>query len=204
LHLYATDDDAVIFEGDDHIRMFFDGPDSSEKWIAFRNLSTTSWLIGMDDAPSANAEDFVIKRGLDVTPDFVVDSSGEVGIGTGSPGYALQVGDSGDGTEARANAWNLLSSRKYKSDITPLEHGEYSEILEQLIETDVVRYRFYQDENETEHLGLIAEDAPRDIVTPDGEALSLSDYCAFLLAATKAQQEEIEALKAEVRQLKEE
>jgi hypothetical protein len=133
---------------------------------------------------------------------FVVQQNGRVGVGTSSPGYAFQVGTNGDGTEARANAWNLLSSRKYKSDITPLKENEYSDILKQLVQTDVVRYRFYQDENETEHLGLIAEDAPRDIVTRDGEALSLSDYCAFLLAATKAQQEEIEALKAEVRQLK--
>jgi hypothetical protein len=136
--------------------------------------------------------------------DFVVQQNGRVGIGTDSPGYTFQVGENGDGTEARANAWNLLSSRKYKSGITPLEDGEYQSILMQLVETDVVRYRFYQDENKTEHLGLIAEDAPRDIVSRDGEALSLSDYCAFLLAATKAQQEEIEALKAEVRQLKKE
>ena len=124
-----------------------------------------------------------------------------VGIGTATPGYALQVGENGDGTEARANAWNLLSSKKYKSDITPLEDGEYQSILQQLVETDVVRYHFYRDENKSQHLGIIAEDAPRDIVTRDGEALSLSDYCAFLLAATKAQQEEIEVLKARISEL---
>jgi len=130
--------------------------------------------------------------------DFAVQQNGRVGIGTGSPGYALQVGENGDGTEARANAWNLLSSRKYKSNVTPLDEEEYSKILEQLIETDVVRYHFYKDENEAQHLGIIAEDAPRDIVTRDGEALSLSDYCAFLLAATKAQQERIEMLEARI------
>ena len=66
----------------------------------------------------------------------------------------------------------------------------------------MVRYHFYRDENKAQHLGIIAENAPRDIVTRDGEALSLSDYCAFLLAATKAQQERIEALEAEVRLLR--
>ena len=133
--------------------------------------------------------------------DFVVQQNGRVGVGTDSPGYTLQVGTNGDGTEARANAWNLLSSRKYKSGITPLQEDEYSELLKQLVETDVVRYRFYQDEKKTQHLGIIAEDAPPDIVTRDGEALSLSDYCAFLLAAAKAQQEEIEVLKARISQL---
>jgi hypothetical protein len=45
-------------------------------------------------------------------------NSGNVGIGTASPGYKLQVGVAGDGTQARANAWNTLSDARYKKDLT--------------------------------------------------------------------------------------
>ena len=129
------------------------------------------------------------------------NSSGNVGIRTTSPGYALQVGNLGDGTQARANAWNLLSSREYKRHIQPLSASDYGEILLKLVDTEVVRYVFAYDEAEVEHIGVIAEDAPPEIVTQDGKALSLSDYSAFLLAAIKAQQEQIEDLRAQVRDL---
>lgn len=45
-------------------------------------------------------------------------NGGEVGIATSAPAYALQVGDAGDGTQARANAWNLLSDERLKKDFT--------------------------------------------------------------------------------------
>jgi hypothetical protein len=127
---------------------------------------------------------------------------GKFGIGTTSPGYRLQVGENGDGTEARANAWNLLSSRDYKEDISPFEPADYKKMLEKLSDTEVVRYRFSRDENRIEHIGVIAEDAPGEILSADGTGVSLGDYSAFLLAAIKAQQEQIGVLKVEINELR--
>ncbi len=134
---------------------------------------------------------------------MTMKASGNVGVGTSTPGYRLQVGNPGDGTEARANAWNLLSSREYKRNVARLGESDYADVLEQVRRTDVVHYEYTADEARTRHLGIIAEDAPADVVTPDGQAVSLGDYAAFLLAAIKAQQAEIEVLGEEVRAARE-
>lgn len=126
--------------------------------------------------------------------------NGNVGIGTSAPGYRLQVGNPGDGTQARANAWNLFSSREYKTDIRRVDEKESRGILEKVKALDVVRYRFRNDAEKTEHLGVIAEEAPKEI-SKDGSSVSMGDYVAFLMAALKAQQAKIEELEGRVQKL---
>lgn len=53
---------------------------------------------------------------------------GNVGIGTTSPGYKLQVGSAGDGTEARANAWNVLSDSSTKTNVVTI-HNALKKVL---------------------------------------------------------------------------
>jgi len=129
--------------------------------------------------------------------------SGNVGIGTTTPGAKLQVGNNGDGTSALANAWNLLSSRKLKKDIESLRDRDYIDILKKIRQLQIVKYRFLFDEEGRQHIGVIAEDSPREILSKDGKAVSLGDYTTFILAGLKAQQTEIEQLKKEIQSLQE-
>jgi hypothetical protein len=121
---------------------------------------------------------------------------GHVGIGAQPSSYALQVGNPGDGSEARANAWNVLSSCAYKTDIDALEADQYADILAKIEATDVVHYRYVDDDHR--HLGVIAEASPDEILSRDKQGVSLGDYAAFLLAGIKAQQSEIRALQLEL------
>jgi len=56
--------------------------------------------------------------------------NGNVGIGTATPAYKLQVGIAGDGSQARANAWNLLSDARLKKEFRPITKA--LSILEQI------------------------------------------------------------------------
>jgi hypothetical protein len=121
----------------------------------------------------------------------------------------LQVGEPGDGTGSLANNWSVFSSRAYKTDIEPISDADYRGILTKLGATDVVRYRYHKDVRGVRRMGVIAEDAPIEILSPDGRGVSLSDYAAFLLAGIRGLYEivqekdcEIEKLGSEISNLK--
>jgi hypothetical protein len=126
--------------------------------------------------------------------------AGNVGIGAAPSGYALQVGEPGDGSEARANAWNLLSSREYKRDVEALDAAALDGILAKIEATEVVHYRYVDDDHR--RLGVIAEDSPEEILSRDKRGVSLGEYSAFLLAGIKAQQRELRDQEQELAELR--
>jgi hypothetical protein len=76
-------------------------------------------------------------------------------------------------------------------------------VLQKLKELEVVRYRYKGDQADRKmRMGIIAEEAPAELVSEDGKALSLSDSVGFLLAAVKAQQARIVELEEEISQLR--
>ncbi len=123
-----------------------------------------------------------------------------VGIGTVSPTDYLEVTPGGahcDGT-----TWINASSREGKKDIEALTPEEYSLLLEKVKESEVVWFRYRIQENDELHIGVIAEDAPEEMVDAERTGIPTGDAIGFLLAAIKAQQEGIDSLREEVEALK--
>jgi hypothetical protein len=119
-----------------------------------------------------------------------------MGVGVQNPTHYIDVTG---GSYCDASGWHNPSSRELKQDIAKLTPAECRAILRQLLATDVVRYRYKQDEHGQEHIGLIAEEAPDVLTGPEHKAIGTGDAIGFLLAAVKAQQGEIEQLKAELK-----
>jgi len=90
-----------------------------------------------------------------------------VGIGTDNPGYKLQVGEMGDGSEARANAWNTFSDKRWKGNFVKLENP-----LEKIQQISGYDYHWREGKDHTRQVGLIAQEVESilpDVVSTDAE-----------------------------------
>jgi hypothetical protein len=136
---------------------------------------------------------------------MVIANNGMVGIGDFDPSYRLELPNSANAWgRARANDWIKYSSREWKKDISALNPEDYASILKQILEMDMVYYRYKNQEDDRLYLGVIAEDAPEQVVTSDRKSVSLTQFAAFALAGLRAQQAEIEQLKKEIHILRQE
>jgi hypothetical protein len=75
---------------------------------------------------------------------------------------------------------------------------EVRKLAAQLEDLELVRFRYRLQDDDKLHVGVIAEDAPDVLVSAKHDALSTGDAIGFLMAVAKAQQAEIEQLKAEM------
>jgi hypothetical protein len=112
------------------------------------------------------------------TPNAVIfhNSADEikVGIGVTNPGNILTV-QQGSATDPIADAWTLHSSREYKKDIRELTPKEYQQALDEIVSLPVVKFR-YRAEDTKEKIGLIAEEAPEQILAEgNNKAISLNE-----------------------------
>ena len=119
----------------------------------------------------------------------------KLGVGVANPSYQIECSGGAycDGTN-----WVNGSSRKLKTDITTLTPEQMAGVLAELERIEVVNYRYKSEENGEEHIGLIAEDAPELLATPARDGINTADAIGWLVAIAKAQQAEIEALKAKL------
>jgi hypothetical protein len=143
--------------------------------------------------------DWYIRPSLASGKVVIADTGGKVAIGTPNPGnYQLYVNGA-----AYATGGFQGSSLHLKTGLKQLTPQEEQALLAKLNQLAIYHYRLKQSDNlKTTHLGIIAEEAPEELVDDAHKALSYGDTLAVLLAAFKAQQAEIATLKEEVAQLK--
>jgi hypothetical protein len=157
--------------------------------------------------------------GYNMTDDYLflyeggnaVLKNGNFGIGTTTPGYRLQVGNSGDGSTARANAWNTFSDMRWKTNIVVIDNP-----IEKLNILNGYYYNWKEGEDSTLQIGVIAQEvemALPEIVSTDSEGYKSVDYSkltALLIEVNKeqqlqlaSQQEQIDELNIKMQQQRE-
>jgi hypothetical protein len=147
-------------------------------------------------------------EGLTVKYQFYQEPFGvKVGISTSNPAVELQVGESGDGSAAIANAWNTFSDERFKKNIHPL-----ADALEKTQRLKGVTYQ-WMNNGETS-IGFIAQEVERvipEIVSTDERGYKSLDYgkpTSLLVEAVKElsrqlqqQQRTIKSLEREIEEL---
>ncbi|MSU55636.1 MAG: DUF5011 domain-containing protein, partial [Candidatus Taylorbacteria bacterium] len=114
------------------------------------------------------------------TPSIYIASNGTVAVGTTTPdtSYALYV--QGD---AAATSFVNISTRDAKKDIDYLNEEDKRSIGERIRNIKIAEYRYNGEKgNAPLRLGLIAEEAPQEILSANGKGVDVYKFSTFLLA----------------------
>lgn len=136
--------------------------------------------------------------------DFIIAEGGKVGIGLPgtTPGNILTIVQNSS-TDPIADAWTTYSSKRWKTNIKPIENA-----LDKVARLRGVTFDWKKDGKHD--IGLIAEEVGQvipEVVAyesnkKDAKSVDYSRLVAVLIEAVKAQQKEIESLKATVESLR--
>lgn len=137
---------------------------------------------------------------------FIIDEDGYVGIGLPGtkPGNILTIVQNSS-TDPIADAWTTYSSKRWKTNIHPIENA-----LDKVQRLRGVTFDWKK--NGKHDIGLVAEEVGQvipEVVAfesnkKDAKSVDYSRLVALLIEAVKAQQKEIESLKATVESLRSE
>ncbi len=128
--------------------------------------------------------------------------NGNVGIGTQTPSYKLQIGIAGDGSQARANAWNTFSDKRWKTNIVLIDNP-----LKKLQSINGYYYNWKNGTDKSTQVGVIAQEVEKvlpEIVSTDDEGYKSLDYsklAPLLIEAVKQQQQIISKQNEQILQL---
>ena len=137
------------------------------------------WNVG---STHEYAEIFALQEGVAYKNLILNPAAGNVGIGTTSPSYPLQMGSGA--YVSTGGVWTNASSREYKTDVKQLSAEKAMAALSQLKPVEFA----YKADTEERHVGFIAEDAPDIVASKDRKGMSPMDVVAVLTKVVQEQQ----------------
>jgi len=164
------------------------------------NLSTLNNATAIGACAQVSASNALVLGALAGTCNS--SSNTKVGIDVGSPSNILTVLQGGG--PAIADGWDVYSSRRWKTNIRPLQNA--------LGKVEQLRGVSYDLEKSGKHqIGVIAEEVGAvvpEVVSyeengKDARGVDYSRLTALLIEATKEQQQEIQELRSELRATRE-
>ena len=170
-------------------------PDGFGAAIGLRNTATggRNWYLRAGATGT-----FTPAGGFSIADDadyrFVIDQSGNTGIGTKIPTQKLHV----DGNILATGSITPGSSREFKENVVELSAQEAELALQALTP---IKFNYKADEQKDQHIGFIAEEVPDLLATPDRKGVNPMDVVALLTKVVQEQQKEIAALREEVKAL---
>ncbi|HEY0907950.1 MAG TPA: hypothetical protein VGE35_01235 [Candidatus Paceibacterota bacterium] len=130
---------------------------------------------------------------------FKIDASGNVGVGitgTTSPSYKLQV--NGD---IAATSFVNVSTRDSKHDINYIDDATKAGMLAKLKSIGVATYRYNTESDSAPlRMGLIAEEAPAEVLAAGGKGVDVYKLSTFILAGVQELDRRFESLAVKVDQ----
>ena len=140
-------------------------------------------------------EIFALQEGIAWKNLVLVPYGGNLGIGTTSPSYPLQMGSGA--FVSSGGVWTNASSREYKESIRALSAKEAMDTLRGL---NPVKFS-YKAASDEQNVGFIAEDVPELVATKDRKGMSSMDVVAVLTKVVQEQQKTIAELSRKVAKL---
>ena len=142
---------------------------------------------------------YLINRG---TTAIQVDST-EVKIGLDSSRKRTLVANAVETNGLKNHGTVTVSKRELKKNIAEYAPSIYSSAGELISRTPVREYHYnYENDDEMKRVGLILDEAPVDIVSPDGEGIETYAMAAVMWKAIQEQQITINQMAQEIKSLK--
>ncbi len=198
LHVLGTGIQSIAVESTqngNNAQFIFIGKTSggaAQQWQLGENLATTAGAFEIFDSTAGQNR-------------FIIDTTGNVGIGTTSPTDKLSV--NGSASKPGGGSWSVFSDERLKNI-----RGRYTTGLSAVMQLQPLRYEYRRDnalglKSEGEHIGFGAQALQK--VIPEAVSSTNQGYLVVnndpiiwtMLNAIKEQQKEIEQLRAEVRRL---